>query len=74
MREYGIAIFDLRIRINVLEELIYPSIFYSSWRTEEEKIRAMYRHKIRIGKNIERIGDVEEKEELYIFKDKSIFL
>ena len=65
MREYGIAIFDLRIRINVLEELIYPSIFYSSWRTEEEKIRAMYRHKIRIGKNIERIGDVEEKEELY---------
>lgn len=65
MREYGIAIFDLRIRINVLEELIYPSIFYSSWRTEEEKIRAMYRHKIRIGKNIERVGDVEEKEELY---------
>ncbi|MCK4475437.1 MAG: hypothetical protein KAU16_01790 [Methanophagales archaeon] len=65
MREYRIAIFDPRIRINVLEELIYPSIFYSSWRTEEEKIRAMYRHKIRIGKSIGGIGDAEEKEELY---------
>lgn len=65
MREYRIAIFDPRIRINVLAELIYPSIYYSSWRTEEEKIRAMYRHKIRIGKSIERMGDIEEKEELY---------
>ncbi len=52
MHEYGIAIFDTRTRIKELEELIYPSIFYSSWRTEREKIRAMYRHKIRIGKSI----------------------
>ncbi len=65
MREYRIAIFDPRIRINVLEELIYPSIFYSSWRTEEEKIRAMYRHKIRVGKSIERVEDAAEKGELY---------
>ncbi len=65
MHEYGIAIFDTRTRIKELEELIYPSIFYSSWRTEREKIRAMYRHKIRIGKSIvETSGDVEEKEEL----------
>ncbi len=65
MHEYGIAIFDTRTRIKELEELIYPSIFYSSWRTEREKIRAMYRHKIRIGKSIvETIGGVEEKEEL----------
>jgi len=65
MHEDRIAIFDPRIRINVLEELIYPSIFYSTWRTEKEKIRAMYRHKIRIGKSIERVGDAEEKEKLY---------
>jgi len=63
MHEYEIAIFDPRTRIKVLEELIYPSIFHSTWRTEE-KIRAMYRHKIRIGKGIDRIGDAEEKEEL----------
>ena len=65
MREYRIAIFDPGIRIKVLAELIYPSIFYSSWRTEAEKIRAMYRHKVRIGKSIERMAEVEEKEELY---------
>jgi len=70
MREYRIAIFDPRIRIHTLEELIYPAIFYSSWRTEKEKIRAMYRHKIRIGKSIERIGDAEEKEELYSSLDE----
>jgi hypothetical protein len=65
MRECRTAIFDPRTRIKVLEELIYPSIFYSMWRTEEEKIRAMCRHKIRVGKCIEKIGDAEIKEELY---------
>lgn len=65
MHECRIAIFDPGTRIKVLEKLIYPSIFYSTRRTEEEKIRAMCRHKIRIGKCIERISDAEKREELY---------
>ena len=65
MPEYRIAIFDPRKRITELEELIYPSIFYSMRRTGEEKIRALYRHKIRIGTSIERIGDAEKREGLH---------
>jgi hypothetical protein len=65
MPEYRIAIFDPRKRIKELEELIYPSIFYSMRRTGEEKIRALYWHKIRIGTSIERIGDAEKREGLY---------
>ena len=65
MYKYGIPIFDPRIRLKVLDELIYPSITRSSWRTEEEKIRALFRHKIRVGKSIGAIEDAQERKELY---------
>ncbi len=58
------TIFDPRTRTKALEEVIYPAILHSMWQTEN-KICAMYRHKIRIEKSIERIEDAEKREELY---------
>ena len=58
------TIFDPRTRTKTLEEVIYPAILHSMWQTED-KICAMYRHKIRIEKSIERIEDAEKREELY---------
>ena len=57
------AILDPRKRIRALQELVYPSIIHSKW-DAEDKIRALYRHKIRVVKTIERLEDVEEKKEL----------
>jgi len=57
------AILDPRKRIRALQELVYPSIIHSKWGAED-KIRALYRHKIRVVKAIERLEDVEEKKEL----------
>jgi len=57
------AILDPRKRIRALQELVYPSIIHSKWGAED-KIRALYRHKIRVVKTIERLEDVEEKKEL----------
>ncbi|RJS77131.1 hypothetical protein CW713_10555 [Methanophagales archaeon] len=58
------TIFDPGKRIKALEEVIYPSILYSFWRTEE-KIRTMYRHKIQLEKTLELVEDAENRAELY---------
>ena len=56
-------ILDPRKRIRALQELVYPSIIHSMWSTED-KIRALYRHKIRVVKTIERLQDEDAKREL----------
>ncbi|MDI6884906.1 MAG: hypothetical protein QMD22_00870 [archaeon] len=63
MNEYKTVLFEPRLRVKMLEELVYPSIFRSSWQ-EEEKIRALFRHKLRVAESIKGIGDAEEREEL----------
>jgi len=63
MNEYKTVLFEPRVRVKMLEELVYPSIFRSSWQ-KEEKIRALFRHKLRVAEGIKGIGDAEEREEL----------
>lgn len=63
MNEYKTVLFEPRVRVKMLEELVYPSIFRSSWQ-KEEKIRALFRHKLRVAESIKGIGDAEEWEEL----------
>jgi len=58
-----LGIMDPRKRIRALQELVYPSIIHSMWSTED-KIRALYRHKIRVVKMIEQLRDIEAKKEL----------
>ncbi len=58
-----VAISDARKRLKALQELVYPSIIHSMWGTED-KIRALYRHKIRVVKIIKQLEDVEEQKEL----------
>ena len=57
------AILDPRKRIRALQELVYPSIIHSKWGAED-KIRALYRHKIRVLRTIERLEDADEKRNL----------
>ncbi len=54
---------DPRKRIRALKELVYPSILQSMWGAED-KIRALYRHKIRVVRIIEQLEDADERKEL----------
>ena len=63
MDEFKRVLFEPKVRIKMLRELVFPSIFQSSWQ-KEEKIRALCRHKLRVAKGINGIGDPHEREEL----------
>ncbi len=58
-----VVISDVRKRIKALQELVYPSIIHSMW-CAEDKIRALYRHKVRVAKIIEQLDDDEEQNAL----------
>ncbi|RZN38719.1 MAG: hypothetical protein EFT35_04420 [Methanophagales archaeon ANME-1-THS] len=55
--------FEPKIRVKMLEELVFPSIFRSSWE-KEDKIRALYRHKLRVATCIASIEDADDREDL----------
>ena len=63
MEEFKKVFFEPRVRVKMLEEVVYPSIFRASWHGEE-KIRALFRHKLRVAESIKGIEDAEEREEL----------
>ncbi|MHC1600190.1 MAG: hypothetical protein ACXQS5_05140 [Candidatus Methanospirareceae archaeon] len=47
----------------MLAELVYPVIFQSPWQTED-KIRALFRHKLRVDKSITELEDATAREDL----------
>jgi uncharacterized protein YjiS (DUF1127 family) len=63
MDEFKTVFFEPKIRVKMLEELVFPSIFRSSW-DKEDKIRALYRHKLRVAACIERMRNADEQEDL----------
>ncbi len=63
MHGYQKVFFEPKIRIKMLEELVYPTIFRASWQPED-KIRALFRHKLRVERSIQEIRDAKEQKEL----------
>ncbi|MEA2075318.1 MAG: hypothetical protein U9O85_06245 [Euryarchaeota archaeon] len=63
MREYKTVFFEPEIRVKMLAELVYPVIFRSAWQTED-KIRALFRHKLRVDKSITELRDATDREDL----------
>jgi len=63
MDEFKKVIFEPKVRIKMLRELVFPSIFRASW-DKEDKVRALCRHKLRVAQSIKGIGDLQEQETL----------
>jgi SepF-like predicted cell division protein (DUF552 family) len=63
MDEFKTVFFEPKIRVKMLEELVFPSIFRSSW-DKEDKIRALYRHKLRVATCIASMEDADVREDL----------
>ncbi len=63
MRGYKTVFFEPEIRVKMLAELVYPVIFRSAWQTED-KIRALFRHKLRVDKSITELRDATDREDL----------
>lgn len=62
MRGDKTVFFEPEIRVKMLEELVYPVIFRSAWQTED-KIRALFRHKLRVDKSITELKDATATEQ-----------
>ena len=63
MRGYKTVFFEPEIRVKMLAELVYPVISRSAWQTED-KIRALFRHKLRVDKSITELRDATKREDL----------
>ena len=65
MRGDKTVFFEPEIRVKMLAELVYPVISRSAWQTED-KIRALFRHKLRVDKSITELKDATatEREDL----------
>lgn len=59
------VLFEPEIRVKMLKTLVYPFILSTGWGTEG-KIRALFRHKLRVTKSINELGDATERNELCI--------
>jgi len=53
----------------MLKELVYPVIFRSSWQTED-KIRALFRHKLR--ESITELRDAKERELKSMYRNEIV--
>lgn len=68
MEELRTVSFEPKIRVKMLAELVFPSIFRASWE-KGDKIRALYRHKLRVATCIAGIEDTVEREDLNTLLD-----
>ena len=57
------VLFEPEIRVRMLKKLVYPFILSAEWETDG-KIRALYRHKLRVTKSINELGEATERDEL----------
>lgn len=57
------VLFEPGIRVRMLKKLIYPFILSSEWEPDG-KIRALYRHKLRVARSISDLGDATERDDL----------
>jgi len=71
MRGYKKAFFEPEIRVEMLKELVYPVIFRSSWQIED-KIRALFRHKLRVDKSITELRDAKERELKSMYRNENV--